>query len=164
MCVPIQVRQEGRRVHLVWQGPLLFQNPIRPEGTNPRAMLSRNFKVYLEVADQCKHDEAIRAYCRGADRQPQETRHADGPRPDSGPGLAPDGFYSDRAQIAAKVVREHMVRKWQAPGSSQVKASSNTIKGCLRRAAMRQSDGYRYGSPTTLTIKTFTFCFTVPGR
>jgi hypothetical protein len=145
MPVPQAIQAMNQSAYLCGTFQLQFANP--QGGHGPRANPTRNFHVYLEIGMQSKHDELMRGHCQAihvaARRQDgTQVRHAQGAT--AATVLAPAGFYSQKARIAADVTKNQMVARWQQP---QVAGQSVFTPGVRVDAGVQmklQNDGFQY--------------------
>ena len=119
----------------VWNGALAVQSADQHGGRNK----TKTFFAYLEVGDQCKHDNSMRGYCLRNNvtaRRTQDTQV----RPANNGNFA---YYQARGQVACRRVARFMHDRWTANTvNSQVFDSAGsetlTVQGEV------QSDGWHY--------------------
>jgi hypothetical protein len=145
MPVPQAIQAMNQSAYLCGTFQLQFANPHGGQGI--RAQMTRNFHVYLEIGMQSKHDELMRGHCQAIRVQ---ARRQDGTQVPHSRGataatvLAPGGFYSQKARIAANVVKDLMIARWQQP---QVAGQAAFTPGTRVDAGVQmklQSDGFQY--------------------
>jgi hypothetical protein len=139
MPVPAAILQMGRSAHLCGAFALPVNTP-----SMPRAQLTRNFHVYLELTMQSKHDANMRAYCQTVQ---VEGRRQDGNQvPNSGANgpAALAIFYVTKSQKAAEVTRDLMMKKWklQKAGAPNVYTPGVRVDASIQKDV--QSDNYQY--------------------
>lgn len=145
MPIPATITSMGQAAHLCGTFPLTLPNPNPSRESRPE--LTRVFHVYLELAMQAKHDALLRAYCQriGVQGRPRAGTQVEHRSTDTaGLVLAPGGFYTERAETAADVVRDQMVSRWsqpQRPGEPVFAPGTRTDAAVQ---AQVQDDDYRY--------------------
>ena len=119
----------------VWQGPLPVQSADRHGGGTK----TKNFFAYLEVGDQCKHDNSLRGYCRRnnvADRRTQDTQV----RPANNGDFA---YYASKAEVACRAVATDMHNRWNA-NTTNNQVFNPEGSQTLSIQGTPQSDGWYY--------------------
>ena len=143
MAVPRAITDMGASAHDCGDFDLTFDNP-KEDASAGRTQLTRSFHVYLELAMQAKHDQIISGYCRTVDVQPRKQDGAQVKNSGANGAAALAGFYVTKAETAAEVAKDHMVKKWanQAQGAAPVFTPGVRVDAAVQNTV--QSDDYSY--------------------
>lgn len=119
----------------VWTGDLGVQGAAQHGGR----LKDKTFFAFLEVGDQCKHDNSLRGYCTRngvAARRTQDTQV----------DPANDGsfdYYEDKGEIACRRVARYMTERWTANQANNRVFDPNGYQA-LTLQGETQSDGWSY--------------------
>lgn len=133
--MPVPEKLTSAFYHRVWDGML----PVVGADHHGARQKNKHFYAYLEVGDQCKHDNSMRAYCRRhnvADRRTQDTQV----KP------ANDGsfdYYREKGEVASKRVARFMHEKWSANSTNSSVFDSSGHQALTIQKEV-QSDGWGY--------------------
>lgn len=143
MPLPLEIRQSGDASYNCGNYYIGISNPKRQQGE--RATIYKNFKAYLELEMQSKHDQWVSGYCHSLQLSPRKqdgsqiTHKKNATKQD-----VLDGFYNEKGRTASDVVVDIMKEKWSKPTQS---GESEFEQGKRYDAAVqkkKQSDNYRY--------------------
>ena len=142
MPLPAALAAMGISAYHTADVSLPLSNP--KAGTAGRTTLNRNFRVYLEVAMQAKHDANMRSYCDGAGIAKRSMAGTQVPNSGANGAAALQGFYKTKSTVAATVARDQMQTKWaaQGPNGPLVFTPGTRVDASVQRVL--QADGFRY--------------------